>query len=229
MNVLFPFCAGTIFSYFGSALLDPPANSSKIQLEINTPIGAMTIYPPTLAEIQKTASIAKSIFIEAFTTNYTDYYRQSGVQVPIEQWLKLKPHLTLQSWLNLVFDEEYKECLAGTKAMIYLCNNDGILIGWLSHSPMSEKGEMYLSQCSLASDFRNHRVATTAFEKVFQENYVKKLFPDIKEVKLIVRKINTIAAHLYIKSGFTMDETIDPSIYGESYDDRYVGFRRQIE
>lgn len=99
----------------------------------------------------------------------------------------------------------------------------------LSHSPVSEKGEVYLSQCSLEAGSRNHKVASTAFGKVLRENSIRQLFPEVKEVKLIARKINTIAHSLYTKAGFTMDETIDPAVYGDSYDDRYIGFRLFLE
>jgi len=202
---------------------------SEVLLEIDTSIGTMTICRPNLEEMQRTAPIAKTIFLEAFSTTYTEYHCQSGSIEPIEKWLRLRPGLSLQSWLSLVFDEEYEEYLKGSKAFIYLCDSEGTLVGWLSHSPVSEKGEMYLSQCSLEAGSRNHKVATTAFEKTFKGNCLKQLFPDVKEVKLIARKINTIAHRLYTKAGFVMDETIDPAVYGDSYDDRYIGFRLLLE
>jgi ribosomal protein S18 acetylase RimI-like enzyme len=198
---------------------------SEVLLEVNTSLGVMTICRPSLEEVQRTAFHAKSIFIEAISTKYTEYHRQSGAIERIEMWLRLRPGLTLHSWLNAVFDDEYAEYLTGRKSFLYLCNSEGVLIGWLSHSPVSEKGELYLSQCSLEADSRNHKVATAVLEKAFKGNYIKQLFPEVKEVKLITRKINTIARRLYTKVGFVMDETIDPAVYGSSYDDRYVGFR----
>ena len=204
-------------------------SSSEVLVEINTPIGAMAIYRPNLEEMQRTAPSAKAIFLEAFSTTYTEYHHRSGSLEPIADWLRLRPGLTLQSWLSNVFDEEYEEYLMGKKAFLYLCDSEGTLVGWLSHSPISEKGEMYLSQCSLEAGSRNHKVATAAFEKAFNENYIKQLFPDVKEVKLIARKINTIAHRLYTKAGFSRDETIDPAVYGDSYDDRYIGFRLLLE
>jgi ribosomal protein S18 acetylase RimI-like enzyme len=194
-------------------------------LKINTVFGEMTVYRPNFEELYQTAPTAKAIFIEAFSTTYTEYHRQSSSKDPIERWLRLRDGLTLQSWLSDVFDQEYDEYLAGDKAFLYLCNSSGVLIGWLSHSPVSENGELYLSQCSLEAGSRNHKVASHAFAKVFKEGCINQLFPEVKEVKLIARKINTIAHHLYSNAGFMIDETIDPGIYGDSYDDRYVGFR----
>lgn len=210
---------------------DPSSSliSSEVLLEVSTPIGSMTARRPSPEELERTASVAKAIFVEAFATTYTQYHQESGSLESIEKWLRLKEGLTLQSWLVLCFDEEYKEYLVGKKGFLYLCDSKGLLIGWLSHGLVSETGEMYLSQCSLEGSSRHHRVATAAFKKAFEENYIKQLFPDAKEIRLITRKINTIARHLYIKAGFIMDETIDPSVYGDSYDDRYVGFRLSLE
>jgi ribosomal protein S18 acetylase RimI-like enzyme len=189
----------------------------------------MIIYRPDMEEMQRTALIAKAIFIEAFSTTYTEYHRQSGSVNSIEHWLRLRPGLTLEGWLSNVFDEEYEEYLAGSKVFLFLRSSEGTLIGWASHTPVSEKGEVYLSQCSLEAGSRNHKVATLTFEKVFKKGFIKQLFPDVKQVKLIVRKVNTIAQQLYTKAGFIMDETIDPAVYGDSYDDRYIGFRLLIE
>ena len=202
---------------------------SDVLFEINTSIGLMSVCRPNQEEMSKTASFAKKIFVEAFTTTYTDYYRRSGAQEPIEKWLRLGSGLTLQSWLEQVFDDEYEEYVAGSKCFLYLCDSEGILVGWLSHSPISEKGEIYLSQCSLEAGSRNHGVATAAFDKVFKKKFIKQIFPEVKEIKLITRKINKIAYHLYTKIGFVVDETIDPVIYGDSYDDRYIGFRLTIQ
>ncbi len=229
-NFLFAYTA-SLLCYCGAEASNstPLLDLSEALVEVNTSIGTMTIYRPSLEEMQRTAPIAKAIFLEAFSTTYTEYHRQSGSIEPIEKWLRLRPGLTLQSWLGLVFDEEYEEYLAGSKAFIYLCDSEGTLIGWLSHGPVSEKGEVYFSQCSLEAGSRNRKVATAAFEKAFKEDYIRQLFPDVKEVKLIARKINTIAHHLYTKAGFIVDETIDPAVYGDSYDDRYIGFRLLIE
>jgi ribosomal protein S18 acetylase RimI-like enzyme len=215
------------FSVEASQALSSLAFSEVLQ-EINTSLGIMTICRPNLEEVQRTASTAKSIFIEAFSTTYTEYHRQSGSTELIEKWLRLRPEMTLHSWLSAVFDDEYEEYLTGRKAFVYLCDSEGALIGWLSHSPVSEKGELYLSQCSLEAGSRNHKVATAAFQKAFKGNYIKQLFPDVKQIKLIARKINTIAYSLYTKAGFIVDETIDPAVYGDSYDDRYVGFRLDL-
>lgn len=202
---------------------------TEILLEVQSPIGVLSIYRPSLEELQETIGDAKTIFVEAFSTTYAQYYMDSGSCEPIEQWLRLREELTLESWVNLVFDEEYEEYLNGTKQFIYVRNENGELIGWVSHSPVNENGELYLSQCSLEANSRNRRVSSSAFAKVFGENQIRKIFPNVKVVKLITRKMNSIARNLYTKAGFTMDETIDPSIYGNSYDDRYVGYRLTIE
>jgi len=201
---------------------------SEELLELDTSLGKMILYRPNLEEMERTAPIAKAIFVEAFSTTYTQCHHQSGAKETIESWLRLRPGLTLQSWLSLVFDEEYEEYLNGSKGFIYLCNSKGALVGWLSHSPVSKTGDLYLSQCSLEAASRNHRVATAAFNKVLEENFIKLLFPDVKEIKLIARKINKIAHCLYTKAGFTVDETIDPTVYDDAYDDRYIGFRLTV-
>jgi ribosomal protein S18 acetylase RimI-like enzyme len=198
-------------------------------LEIHSPIGTLIAYRPDLEELQKTSDRAKAIFLEAFSTTYTEYYRNSGSSEPIEKWLRLKDSFTLQSWLSATFDEEYEEYLAGLKSFVYLCNEQGKLIAWLSHSPVSETGDLYLSQCSLSADFHNKKVASTVFATIFQDDNIQKIFPEVKAIKLITRKINIIAQRLYTKVGFIMDETIDPSIYGESYDNRYVGYRLMLK
>jgi hypothetical protein len=194
-------------------------------LEFNSSVGTLIAYQPNPEEMQRTAPAAKAIFQEAFFTSYTDYHRKSGSTEPVEKWLRLREGVSLEGWLGDVFDEEYKEYLVGDKGFIYLCHPDGHLIGWLSHSQVSEKGDLYLSQCSLEASSRNQKVATTAFAEAFQSDNIRRIFPGVGEVKLIVRKINTVARRLYAHAGFIMDETIDPSIYGDSYDDRYVGYR----
>lgn len=230
MNCFFTLCSTTLFGS-APAVLQGSVSSSFAEMlcEIQTPAGKAIVYRPSSEEVRKTASVAKAIFTEAFSTTYTEYHRLSGSQEPIHQWLRLKPGLTLQSWLSLVFDEEYEESLAGGKQFLYLCDTQGALIGWLTHTPVSEAGEVYLSQCSLEADHRNLGIASAVFNKAFREKLVTQMFPNVKEIKLIVRKINAIAQHLYLKSGFTMDESIDPAVYGDSYDDRYVGFRWSLD
>jgi hypothetical protein len=203
--------------------------SDHVLLEVQTPIGMFIAYRPDLDEMQRTSGLAKAIFQEAFSTTYRDYYRKSGSNESIEKWLRLKEGLTLESWLSNTFDGEYEEYLLGLKGFIYLCDSDGNLVGWLSHSFVSETGEMYLSQCSLEAGSRNQKVTSIIFAETFKNGYIKKIFPGVKVVKLIARKINTIAHRLYTKVGFIMDETIDPSVYGDSYDDRYVGYQLILE
>ena len=231
MRSFFPLCTACLFLFFSVETSSCYASyaPSEILLEIDTSLGKMRVYRPSFEEMQETAPIAKAIFVEAFSTTYTEYHRQSGSIEPVEQWLRLREGLTLESWLSNVFDEEYNEYLSGDKAFLYLCESDGSLVGWLSHSPMSKKGEVYLSQCSLEAGSRNQKVATVSFAKALKENAIKQLFPEVKEIKLIARKINTIAHHLYVKAGFIVDETIDPSVYGDSYDDRYIGFRLPLD
>lgn len=211
-----------------SQLISVETSADSILLEVETPIGRFFAYRPNLEEMEKIAPIAKEIFVEAFSTTYRGYYQNSGASVPIEKWLRLKEGFTLETWLCATFDGEYEEYLLGDKEFIFLCSSEGELIGWLSHTRLSENGELYLSQCSLEHGSRNHKVATTVFNEVFKDHYIKNIFPGIKEIKLIARKINTIARGLYIKAGFHEDEMIDPSIYGDSYDDRYIGYRLSL-
>lgn len=201
------------------------SHHATILLEVSTPIGSCTAYRPDVEEIQRTATAAKAIFQEAFLTNYRVYHLKSGSAEPIESWLRLREGLTLETWLSNTFDDEYADYLSGKKSIIYLCDTKKNLIGWLSHGPLIESGEVYLSQCSLEADSRNHKVATTIFVELFKNGAARKIFHNITEVKLIARKINTIAERLYVQAGFIKDETIDPGIYGECYDDRYVGYR----
>lgn len=188
---------------------------------------ALTVYRPDEATVEKTKATAKEIFVEAFATTYTGYHTNSKSADPIEKWLRLKEGLSLQQWLSNTFDGEYEEYKAGKKGFVYLVNSKGNLMGWLSHSPVSEKGELYLSQCSLEAASRGKKVASTAFAAVFQTQ-IHTMFPGLKEVKLIARRINESANWLYTKAGFTRDETINPAVYGDSYDNRYVGFRCTI-
>ncbi len=204
-------------------------SSQVLYLEIETPIGLCLVYRPDTEEMQRTADLAKRIFQDAFSATYQEYHRQSGSMQTIEEWLRLKEGLSLETWLSHTFDEEYAECLQGLKRMIYLSDVEGNLIGWLSHSPLSEKGDIYLSQCSLEACFHNQRVATTLFAAVVKNDYINEIFPGAKELKLITRKINWAAHCLYIRAGFRLDETLDPGVYGDSYDDRYVGYRLFLE
>ena len=215
-------------SLFGEAL-QAELSASAILFEVETPIGNCYAYRPVLEEVQGTAPLAKAIFIEAFSTTYREYYHRSGSDVSIEEWLRLRKGLTLESWLSATFDEEYEESLSGKKIFLYLRDCEKNLIGWMSHTPVSENGDVYLSQSSLEANSRNLKVATTIFAEFIKDGQIKELFPGAKELKLIVRKINKIARNLYDKAGFTKDENIDPRIYGDSYDERYVGYRLCLE
>lgn len=224
LYILCVFCCfhleGTLNSNYGD---------SEVLFEITTPIGTLIAYRPDAEEMQRTAPAAKVIFQEAFSTTYKEYHRKSGSMEPIEKWLRLRDGLTLESWLSHVFDEEYEECLGGSKKFIYFCGSEGHLIGWLSHGLMTENGDIYLSQCAFEADSRNQKVATAVIVKALKPVTIKTIFPEAKELKLITRKINQIANHLFTKAGFARDETIDPSVYGDSYDDRYVGYRLVLE
>lgn len=206
-----------IFTLFAEPLLDLP-----------TPIGTISISRPEVDEMMLHAPRAKAIFVEAFASTYREYHQNSQSTESIEKWLRLKNGHTIESWLSQVFDDEYQEYIYGTKQFIFIRNNEK-LIGWFSYSPLSENGEIYLSQCSLEASYRDQKVASTAFARAFKDKLVLNLFPGVKEIKLITRKINARAKKLYLSVGFIMDETIDPSIYGESYDDRYVGFRLSFD
>lgn len=200
----------------------------KILLEVEHDNQTLTVYRPDRQMLEKTREKAKEIFVEAFSTTYTGYYKESKAVEPIEKWLRLREGLTLATWLSATFDDEYMEYQEGKKQFVYLCDSSQHLLGWLSHSLVAPDGDLYLSQCSLEADSRNQKLTTTTFKKVLEKGVIKQIFPGIKQVKLIARKINTIADRLYVHSGFTKDEKIDPSVYGESYDDRYVGYRMSI-
>jgi ribosomal protein S18 acetylase RimI-like enzyme len=210
-------------------VITAPTATTPPLLEISTDMGTLIVYRPDRSVMRETAEAAKAIFIEAFSTTYGEYHTQSRSVEPIEKWLHLKEGVNINEWLSSTFDEEYREYLAGQKEFLYLCNANRNLIGWLSHTPVSKTGELYLSQCSLEAKSRNHKIATATFAKVLTEGHLKEVFPGVKDVKLIARKINTVASQLYVKAGFIKDETIDPQIYGESYNDRYVGFRMKIK
>ncbi len=197
-------------------------------LTLKTAKGKFVVARPDKEAVERTKKIAKQIFIEAFTTTYTEYYRNSGDKRPIEVWLGKKEGYTIDQWLSDTFDGEYEEYLEGKKVFIHLYDEKEALVGWLSHSPVSETGEMYLSQCSLEAESRGHRVAADAFAEALQKENYEKLFPGVKVVKLIAREINKIAEKLYLRAGFTKDITIDPKIYGETYGPLYVGYRKEL-
>ena len=205
-------------------------NFSPITVNIDVPgkgARVFRILRPDSAQVKVTHDHAKNTFVEAFTTTYTGYYNDARPGVSIEQWLRLKSGLT--EWLSATFDEEYREYQEGTKEFIYLCDGENKLVGWLSHGPVDEKGDLYLSQCSLEAESRNQKVSTTAFAEALKSESLLKMFPDVKEFKLIARKINTVAERLYTRAGFTKDDTIKPEVYGETYDDRYVGYRLRLK
>lgn len=212
-------------------LLKPVCTTfDPFSIDIQNPKKGLTSFSikrPSPQEVTATAAVAKDIFVEAFQTSYTHYFNESQAGGTIEQWLKIKSGLKV--WLSETFDEEYQDFLSGRKGFIHLIDSNNQLVGWASHSPIDDKGCVYLSQCSLEGEWRNQRVATEAFHEIFHNNQIFNMFPQVKEVKLIVRKINQIAQRLYTRAGFTCDETIKPEIYGEAYDERYVGFRKAIE
>lgn len=211
----------TIFSWEKSV--------ESIPVKVNIPGKeevTFSIQRPDRERIKVTAEVAKRIFVQAFEKSYTRYYDEAQPGVSIEEWLRIKSDL--RGWLGSIFDEEYQECQNGTKGFIHLCDSRNNLVGWLSHSQVDEKGDLYLSQCSLEADWSNKKVSTTAFAEVLNGNHLVTMFPRVKEVKLIVRKINKVAQQLYTRAGFTCDETIRPEDYGSSYDDRYIGFRRRV-
>ena len=104
---------------------------------------------PTAEEVEKTTEFARSIFVNAFTKKYTEYHANAKTTKSIEEWLVLKEGVKFPDWLNATFDEELKEYWAEKKGMIYLTDGQDRLIAWLSHSAVDEKGDVYLSQCSL--------------------------------------------------------------------------------
>lgn len=198
---------------------------THIVLTVNTQVGELAVCRPEKGEIAKIKDVAKSIFLEAFSTTYRGYHQASQSSETIENWLRIKEGISFEDWLNKTFDDEYADYENGKKQFIHLYK-DKNLIGWLSHSPVSETGEIYLSQCSLEASFRGQRVAKTIFQEVLQEqSTLNTILPGVKVIKLIARKINVRAESLYMGVGFTQDLTIDPSQYGESYDERYVGYR----
>lgn len=200
-----------------------------ILLEVETPIGKVVAYEPDSEEMHKSAAFIKSLYIEAFLTTYTKYHRESGSTESIEKWLGLKENLTLARWLENGFDEEYREYFLGDKKFIFLRNYEGALIAWMSYSPLNEKGAIYLSQCSLEAKYRRQGVASSVFFQGLKQDQIQKIFPGAKEINLVTRKINVAAQHLYTKAGFILDETMDPSIYGSCYGDRYVCYKRSLE
>lgn len=202
--------------------------ATGVLLTLKTAKGKFVVVRPDREAVEKTKKIAKEIFIEAFTTTYTGYHKESGDAGSIEVWLGKKEGYTINQWLSDTFDEEYEEYLEGKKFFVHLYDEKEELSGWLSHGPISETGEMYLSQCSLEAESRGQRVASDAFKEALQKETYEKLFPGVKVVKLIAREINKIAEKLYLNAGFTKDVTIDPKIYGEGYGPLYVGYRKTL-
>jgi D-alanyl-D-alanine dipeptidase len=186
----------------------------------------LTICRPDRAAVERTREIAKKIFVEAFATTYRGYHEKSLSNEPIERWLRLKEGLSLEQWLNLTYEGEYVEYQEGKKGFVYLINPDGDLMGWLSHDPVSKEGDVYLSQCALKKELHGRGIAQAAFP--FTLEHIHTMFPGIKSVKLIARKVNERADVLYTRAGFIKDEKIDPKMYGDVYDDRYVGYRMKI-
>lgn len=200
---------------------------SDFSFSTPSPIGGdVTLYRPDLMIIEKTREMAKEIFIEAFETTYTTYYVESGTTLSIEEWLRLKDGLKMRDWLSLTFDEEYNECLSGEKGIIYLKTQADPLIAWASHSALSPTGELYLSQCCISERWRGKGIPSSIFFDLMKSPHIiHQMFSGIKEVKVITRKINTAANRLYTGAGLIRDETLDPSVYGDAYDDRYIGYR----
>lgn len=198
-------------------------------LTVKTKKGQFTVHRPDKDAVERTKKLAKEIFVEAFTTTYTEYYKNSKAVEPIEKWLGLREGLTINQWLENTFDGEYEEYLEGKKQFVHLYNDSEELAGWISHEPVSATGEMYLSQCSLEAKSRGGRVSSTVYEEALRDKEtIQKLFPGVKVVKLIAREINEYAKRLYKGAGFTVDLKIDPKIYGPGYNDRYIGFRKDV-
>lgn len=199
-------------------------NHAPIKIKVQS-FDALTIYRPDDKTVQATSDVAKRIFLEAFTTTYTEYYRKSNSTGPIETWLKLKDGLSLEQWLNDIFDNEINEYKIGKIGFIHLIDSKQNLVGWISHRNVSSEGDLYLSQCSLQAEWRGKKVASSVFSQIIKDNQINKIFQGVKAVKLIARRVNDAAMHLYTGSGFIKDESIDPKVYGDSYNDRYVGYR----
>lgn len=188
--------------------------------------GPFSIQRPDHSKVEATSKVAKEIFVKAFETSYTRYHKESGSEANLEEWLKIK--VPINQWLSEMFDEEYEEYKKGQIGFIYLADAKDRLAGWLSHSQVDEKGCIYLSLCSLETSLSNRKIASTAFKEVLENDHLVKMIPNVKEIKLVTRKINTVAQRLYTGAGFICDETINPSDYGASYDNRYIGFRRKV-
>ncbi len=202
---------------------------TKPLISIKTKAGKqLSVVRPDKETVTKTKEVAKAIFVEAFTTTYKEYHAKSQAKESIETWLRLKEGFTIESWLQNTFDDEYAQYEQGERHFVHLYDEDSTLVGWLSHSNISDTGEVYLSQCSLEASSRHQQVATSAISCALETESLEKILPGVKEIKLITRKINEYAARLYERAGFTKDTTIDPSIYGDSYDDRYVGYRKKV-
>ncbi len=198
-------------------------------LTVKTAKGQFTVRRPDREAVERTKKLAKDIFIEAFTTTYTEYHKKSGDTRKIQVWLGKPEELTIDKWLSDTFDSEYTEYLEGSKFFVHLYDAQENLSGWISHGPISETGEMYLSQCTLNADSRGGKVATTIYKEVLgNKETLEAIFPGIKEVKLIAREMNEAARRLYTGAGFVLDRKVDPKIYGEEYGPLYVGYRKTI-
>lgn len=186
----------------------------------------VSISRPDKEGLRAVSEIAKNIFIEAIGTTYTQYYQESKSIFSIEKWLQLKEGISFKAWIESVYEGEYNDFLEGKKIFLFLHNANEELIGWATHSPISKNGDLYVSQCCLKSEWRNRKVASQLVSTLLkQKDTISLVFPKMSIIKLITRRINEAANRLYTNSGFTRDEKMDPSIYGDDYDDRYVGFR----
>ncbi len=203
--------------------------SARPLFQIKTQKGMLSVSRPSKEHAAKTKEIAKKIFVEAFSTTYTQYHINSKSVDTIEKWLRLRDGFTLNSWLEATFEGDYTEFTEGKKEFVYLTDENENLLGWLTHTPVSKTGEVYLSQCSLEADSRNKKIATTGISEALSKENLEAIFPKVTEIKLITRKINEYARRLYTNAGFHEDLQISPAQYGDDYDDRYVGYRMTIE
>lgn len=202
-----------------------PPISVRVNIPQKEPVD-FSILRPDDATMRATVEVAKQIFVKAFTISYTRYYEEAKPGVSIEEWLKLKTDF--KTWLSNTFDEEFQEYEQGKKGFIYLNDSQNNLVGWLSHSPVDEKGDVYLSQGSLNVEWSNQKVASTALAEMLNQRNISTIFPEAHELKLIVRRTNEVAKRIYTAAEFTCDETIKPEVYGSSYSNLYIGFRRLV-
>ena len=83
--------------------------SGKKIFSVTHETGKLYVYRPDKETVEKTKAKAKEIFVEAFSTTYTDYFTNSDAKGTIEEWLRLKEGSTIKGWLEDTFDEEYEE------------------------------------------------------------------------------------------------------------------------